>query len=216
MDIIQMLITPNKYSRPQTPLKQIKKVVVHYVGNPKSTAKNNRDYFNNLQYGLKDARGNYLYVSAHYVVGLEGEIICCVPENEIAYCSNSANAYSISIETCHPDTTGRFNGITEKSLILLVADICKRHGLNPDKDVIRHYDVTGKACPLWYVSHEEDWEAFKKAVSEIVTGKPKPPVPTDEAYYIWVGKFSDKSRAENYIKLISQLDGSPYCELRRV
>jgi N-acetylmuramoyl-L-alanine amidase len=26
--------------------------------------------------------------------------------------------------------------------------------------VIRHYDVTGKECPLYYVRHPGDWQAF--------------------------------------------------------
>ena len=28
------------------------------------------------------------------------------------------------------------------------------------KDVLRHYDVGGKLCPLYYVEHEDAWEAF--------------------------------------------------------
>ena len=27
------------------------------------------------------------------------------------------------------------------------------------EDVIRHYDVTGKICPKYYVDHPEAWEA---------------------------------------------------------
>ena len=29
-------------------------------------------------------------------------------------------------------------------------------------DVIRHYDVTGKKCPLYFVEHEDAWEQFHK------------------------------------------------------
>lgn len=156
MEIQKMLLTPNTWSRPQKQI-TVKKVVVHYTGNPKSTAKNNRDYFNNAPYHKR-------YISAHYVVGLKGEIIQCVPENEIAYCSNQANAYSISIETCHPDKTGKFNAVTEQALIELVADICKRYKLNPQTDVIRHYDVNGKHCPLYYVNNPSAWTSFKNRV----------------------------------------------------
>ena len=28
------------------------------------------------------------------------------------------------------------------------------------KSVIRHYDVTGKECPRYFVQHPEAWEAF--------------------------------------------------------
>ena len=30
------------------------------------------------------------------------------------------------------------------------------------EDVIRHYDVTGKNCPKYFVEHTEAWDAFKQ------------------------------------------------------
>lgn len=191
MEIVKDYITPNPYSRPGTALREVKKIVVHYVGNPGSTAKNNRDYFNNL------AQTRARYVSAHYVIGLEGEIIACVPENEIAYCSNSANGYSISIENCHPDSEGRFNPATQRALIELLCDLCGRYRLDPKADIIRHYDVTGKACPLWYVSHPDEWEALRALVADRLAGKPVDPLPeTGTLYRVQVGAFSQRSNAE--------------------
>ena len=142
MKIQQMLLTPNKYSRPQTPLKTVTKIAVHYVGNPNTTAKNNRDYFENQRFGGR-------YVSSHYIVGLGGEIIQCIPTSEISYCTNQANSYSVSIECCHPDATGKFTAATEQALAELCAYLCGQFGLTSD-DIIRHYDVTGKQCPLYW------------------------------------------------------------------
>ena len=34
--------------------------------------------------------------------------------------------------------------------------------------MIRHYDVTGKLCPLYYVEHEEAWEQLLEDVAEEV------------------------------------------------
>lgn len=49
----------------------------------------------------------------------------------------------------------------------LCADICKRWGLDPQSGgLIRHYDVTGKICPKWFVDYPEDWEQFKADVSQ--------------------------------------------------
>ena len=31
-------------------------------------------------------------------------------------------------------------------------------------DIIRHYDVTGKNCPKYYVEYESAWEALKMDV----------------------------------------------------
>ena len=44
--IKDMLITPNKWSRPQTKIGTIKKIVIHWIGNAGSTAENNAKYFN--------------------------------------------------------------------------------------------------------------------------------------------------------------------------
>lgn len=105
------------------------------------------------------------YASAHIVVGLEGEILQCVPLTEIAYCSNTANDYTVSIEVCHPDDTGKFDDATMESLEKLVAWLCETFDLDPAADVIRHYDVTGKICPKYYVENEDAWLAFREDVS---------------------------------------------------
>ncbi len=165
MKITDALLTPNRFSRPQIPLKNVKKVVLHYVGNPKSSAEANRNYFENQKNGGR-------YVSSHYIVGLSGEILRCVPENEVAYCSNSANSYSISIECCHPDATGKFTDATTASAAELCAYLLKKYGLSVD-DLTRHYDVTGKQCPLWFVPTKYQsadvanarWAGFKALVS---------------------------------------------------
>lgn len=202
MKINKQLLTPNRFSRPQTPLKEVKKVAIHYVANPMSTAQNNRDYFNNLRVGVRNKFGKLMFVSAHYVVGLQGEIINCIPENEISYCTNSANTYSISIETCHPTADGHFNAATYKSLVELTADICERYKLNPLTDVIRHYDVTGKACPLWYVSHPDEWEQFKRDVAKFIQGEQLPD--KNVLYRVQVGSFRKLQYAENYLNEVQK------------
>lgn len=163
MKIDQQFLTPNKYSRPQIKLTKVTKVAIHYVGNPGSSAQANHDYFENLK---RQTSSNGTYVSSHYLVGLKGEIIQNIPETEWSYCTNQANGYSISIETCHPKSDGKFNAVTEESLAELTADICTRYGLDPQKDVIRHYDVTGKKCPLYYVNHPDAWANFKNMVEQ--------------------------------------------------
>ena len=148
----------NEYSRPGTPLREISGVVVHYVGNPGTTAAANRSFFANL------ALTHETYASAHFVVGLEGEILQCVPLTEIAYCSNTANDYTVSIEVCHADEMGEFSAETMVSLLRLTAWLCEEFDLAP-ADVIRHYDVTGKICPKYYVENEDAWLSFKQDVS---------------------------------------------------
>ena len=153
------LLDVNEYSRPGIPLEQINGIVIHYTANPGSTAQNNRDYFE----GLKDSHETK--VSSHFVVGIEGEIVQCIPSSEIAYASNSRNSDTLSIECCHPDETGKFTDATYTSLVRLTGWLCYRFNLTSE-DVIRHYDVTGKICPKYYVDHPEAWEQFKTDVGE--------------------------------------------------
>lgn len=157
-DIDAQLLTVNEWSRPGLPTSDIKNIVIHYLGNPGTTAQENRDFFEDL----KDYQTDYM--SANYIIGLEGEIIQCVPDGEIAYASNDANDTSISIENCHMDESGRFLKKTYISLVHLTAYLLEKYHLSID-DVIRHHDVTGKQCPAFYVEHEEAWEVFKEDVT---------------------------------------------------
>lgn len=160
-DIDVQLLDVNEYSRPGIESDPITGIVVHYTANPGSTAQNNRDYFE----GLKDSHETS--VSSHFVIGIEGEIIQCVPTWEVAYASNSRNHDTVSIECCHPDETGKFTDETYASLVQLTAWLCKKFGLTQD-DVIRHYDVTGKICPKYFVEDEKAWDLFKGDVKAAI------------------------------------------------
>ncbi len=151
--VTQDLLPVNEYSRPGTKLEQVTAIVVHYVGNPGTTAQQNRNYFENLSVTHETS------ASSHFVVGLEGEIIQCVPLEEWSYCSSQANSYSVAIEVCHPDETGRFNEKTEDSLVRLLKWLVEYYDLDRE-GVIRHYDVTGKICPKYYVDDPDAWEAL--------------------------------------------------------
>lgn len=156
-DINVQLLTVNPYSRPGTETDKITGIVVHYTANPGSTAMNNRDYFE----GLKDSHETQ--ASSNFVVGLEGEIVQCVPTWEVAYASNSRNHDTVSIECCHPDETGKFNDATYRSMVQLCAWLCLKFGLD-ETDVIRHFDVTGKNCPKYFVENEDAWNTFREDI----------------------------------------------------
>lgn len=154
LDIREDYLSINEYSRPGDKIDNISKIVIHYTGNPGTTAQGNRDYFESL------AENPVTSASSHFVIGLDGEIIQCVPLNEIAYASNRANSYSISIECCHPGESGEFSVATYNRCVALTAELCDYYHLDPEEDVIRHYDVTGKECPRYYVEHPEEWDMF--------------------------------------------------------
>ena len=154
-------IRKNIFSRPDVGRQKVDKIVIHYVANPGSTARNNRDYFDSL--ADQDPQKSGSSASSHFVVGLEGEVIQCIPVNEIAYANAPLNNTTVAIEVCHPDDSGKFNDATYESLVDLTAFLCRQLKLTPG-DVIRHYDVNEKLCPKYYVEHEDAWERFQKDV----------------------------------------------------
>ena len=149
----QQIIKVDGDSRRGVMLEGVRNIVIHYVGNPGTTAQQNRDYYANPS----------SEVSSHFVIGLKGEIIQCIPLHEKSSASNHRNKDTISIEVCHPDESGKFTDESYQSLVNLTAwllDVCD---LDSD-DVIRHYDITGKQCPLYFVTHENAWEQFKQEI----------------------------------------------------
>ena len=124
-------------------------VVIHYVGNPATSAAANRNYF---------AKVGTTVVS-HFVVGLDGEVIQCLPLWERSVASNNRNKDTISIEVCHPDDSGQFNAATYDAVVRLTAWLCRVGDLTTEQ-VIRHYDVSGKECPRYYVRNEGAWQQF--------------------------------------------------------
>ncbi len=140
-------------ARQGVPLSAFDGVVIHYVGNPGTTAMNNRNYF----------AQETTEVVSHFVVGLDGEIVQCLPLAERSVASNSRNRDTISVEVCHPDESGAFTPATYAALVKLTAWLCDLGGLE-ETAVIRHYDITGKECPRYYVRHPQAWESFRQDV----------------------------------------------------
>ena len=148
-DTVEKALLPIGSARSGQRLADIRGIVIHYVGNPGTTAINNRNYF-----AREDTE-----VCSHFVVGLKGEVVQCLPLWERSAASNQRNRDTISIEVCHPDDSGKFREDTYASLVQLTAWLCHNAGLTPEA-VIRHYDVTGKECPRYYVRHPDAWKTF--------------------------------------------------------
>ena len=184
MTITDKLLTMGgSHGRPGTKMEP-KGVVIHYVGNPGSSAIGNRNYFENT--GV---------ASAHYIIDISGEIIRCVPDNECAWHAGVSygsqwnsmaatnNSRFIGIECCHPDAGGKFSDKTRTALIELVATLCNKYGWTVQKDVYRHYDVTGKSCPMFYVNNSAEWDKLKNDIIAKLnqikqpTTPPAPPAP---------------------------------------
>ncbi len=159
--ITEDFLTVNEYSRPGEPLEQVNNIFVHYTANPGTSAAQNRSYFENL--GITGETS----ASAHFVIGYDGEIIQCIPLNEIGYAVMKRNYDSVSIECCYLTDDGKFTDATYQSLIRLCAWLLNEYGLAPE-DMMRHYDEGGKKCPLYYVENEEAWNQFLRDLENYI------------------------------------------------
>lgn len=147
---------------------QIAYIVVHYTANYGDTAKNNADYF---------AR-EVVKASAHYFVD-ESAVWQSVPDESIAwhcggglqgagghtYYGKCKNANSIGVEICMLDKQGRLRQGSIDNAAKLVRELMDKYGVPADR-VIRHYDVTGKNCPVPMVSNMTLWRKFKDSLKE--------------------------------------------------
>lgn len=154
----------------------IEYLVYHYTGNDGDSDANNAAYY---------ARET-VQVSAHYFVD-DDSITQSVPDLCVAWavgggkyksCAETGggtlhgkarNYNSISIELCDTVRDGTYN-VTEATLrnaIDLGKMLMKRYNI-PIERVIRHFDVTGKLCPSYFVDNEK-WAAFKARLVDAQT-----------------------------------------------
>lgn len=146
-------LSPNEYSRPQEEIGKVKNIFIHYTANPETTAAQNKSYFENL------AVTHETSASSHFVIGYEGEIVQCLPFEEIGYAVKGRNYDSISIECCYLNENGEFTQETYDSLLQMTAWLIGKYNLTPSA-VVRHYDEGGKNCPKYYVENEGEWKQF--------------------------------------------------------
>ncbi len=135
----------------------IKFLVIHYTANDGDTDEGNANYFAN----------NVTKTSAHYFVD-DDSITQTVPDNYIAYHCGTTGAYkhiacrntnSIGIEICDDVKNGVIYPSKETiaNAVMLTKELMAKYGIPPER-VIRHYDVTGKACPAYWVD-DAKWKA---------------------------------------------------------
>ena len=143
----------------------IKFLVYHYTANDGDTDENNANYFHN----------NVVKASAHRFVD-DDSVTISVPDNYVAwsvggglqgskghkYYKICTNTNSISIEMCDTIRNGKYevSAKTRANAIALGKELIKKYGIKKEY-VIRHFDVTGKLCPLYFVNDEKAWEDFK-------------------------------------------------------
>jgi N-acetylmuramoyl-L-alanine amidase len=195
-----MLLTVG-HNRPGIKLEP-KGVVIHYTANPQKGANAiaNRNYFENHP---------KIYASAHYVVD-DTYVIKCIPENEVAWhCGENKtklaiekfdgnqNKYLIGIEMC-VNSDGDWEK-TYQNTIELVVDILNRYGWTID-DILRHYDLTNKACPKMMTKYVEGGEKYFQKFKNDVQNKLNGVIDTIEKWQVDLGrKAIDKLVLKNLL-----------------
>lgn len=176
--IEQKLVKVNKYSRPGIKQLAIRAIVVHWTANYGASAMNHYNYFNN--------GGGGRYAGCHYFVDKE-RILLIVPENEVCYHANEngrcnisylkglksgsyvgqANVATIGIEMC-VEKNGSYHPETLKKTKWLIRHLMNKYKLGLDR-VIRHNDITGKACPGNLLT-SASWNNFKAGIPATTGG----------------------------------------------
>lgn len=182
MQITDRLIPRGKYNRPGTKSAP-KRICVHYTGDCGASADRLALFF---------TTNSAAKTSSQYIVGMAGEVIRCVPDDEIAYAAAGRNNGTIHIEVCYKDKVGKFEEESIAALNELVLYLMERYHIAA-KNVLRHYDLTGKLCPAYYV------DAARWAVlHERITAKPA----AQKLYRVQMGAFSSRENAENYAEQV--------------
>ncbi len=105
-------------------------------------------------------------VSAHYVIGQDGEIVQMVAHNDVAWHAGSANGTSIGIE--HVANTRGLNPTPAQmcASAALVTWLCDQYGITPSRvNILGHAEADGKtthsACPnaVW------DWVYYMDMIT---------------------------------------------------
>ena len=141
----------------------VRYIVMHYTANNGDTARNNCDYYH---------RVGGLWASAHYFVDEYGAMQSVRECDTAWHCGAEAgqrywhpecrNANSIGIEMCsrkRADGSYYIKPETVANAAALAKDIMQRYGIDTEH-VLRHYDVTGKRCPMPWVDDPAQWAAF--------------------------------------------------------
>lgn len=190
MTITDCLIPKNKYNRPGTKSTP-KRICVHYTGDCGKNTDRLVAYWKNVAAGVfKD--NPLAWTSAQYIVGLNGELVRCIPDNEIAYAAANQNADTIHIEVCYKQKSGMFEEKSIAALGELVRSLMKKYGI-PASKVVRHYDLTGKHCPAYYID-ENRWAVLHECITSTAKSK--------TLYRVQVGAFSSKENATLYLEKV--------------
>ena len=95
-----------------------------------------------------------------------------MPLNEMAYAVKEKEI-RIPYPSRYAIRTGKEDSTIRriKSVVKLTSWLLQQFHLDTTH-ILRHYDITGKDCPKYYVDHEDAWEQFKADVGDYMAANP--------------------------------------------
>jgi subtilase family protein/N-acetylmuramoyl-L-alanine amidase-like protein len=171
-----------KYYRRYSWTRQVREIVIH-ITDSSGTIEGIIKWFANPYDPVKKKD---VKVSAHYVIGQDGEVVQMVKHNDVALHANNANSYSIGIEHV-ANTRGMYpTAIQYAASAALVRWLCQEYRLPMDRTVILGHAeadrlTTHAQCPnaVW------DWDYYMELVTEAMSlpePEPEPDWEFDEAF----------------------------------
>ncbi|MGN1341547.1 MAG: N-acetylmuramoyl-L-alanine amidase family protein, partial [Oscillospiraceae bacterium] len=136
IQITEKIIPVNRYNRPGTASKPTR-ICVHYTGEAGTGADRLALFYSNVAAGMFPGQ-SASWTSTQYIVGLSGEVIRIVPDNEVAYAAANRNNGTIHIEVCYKQQSGEFEQASKAALRKLVQYLMQKYAIPADK-VVRHY-----------------------------------------------------------------------------
>ena len=130
MYIKDMLLSKSIMTRTGEKVENIKKIYVYNVDKQDTSALSNLEYIENL------SKQSTTFYSVHYIIGIEGEIIRCIPDFEMAWHSKNLkeNKEGLSIVCCYRKDD-KLEYKTLESLDKLISKLCNIYNLDILLDV---------------------------------------------------------------------------------
>ena len=158
-------------------LNTIKYIVIHYTANDGDSALSNAKYFAN---GSRGASAHYFVDSNNIIQSVKDDFIAwSVGGNKYSDTAKTGggkfygkcnNNNSLSIEICDDIKNNAIypTEATINNVIDLVRTLMKKYNISIN-NVIRHFDVTGKKCPMYWCGDSQKnakWQDFKNRIVE--------------------------------------------------
>lgn len=171
MKMIKIPAKPISYSPYKRDKKEVKYIVIHYTAGKGDTAENQGNYFKNV---------NTRQAGAHFFIDQNGKIVKSINLNRTAWAVGGAkytdcprtgggryyqickNINSVSIELC--DNLDKDPSDKQIKAVKKCIKYIRKYCVNANT-IVRHFDVTGKHCPVRMMD-DTKWKNFKKTIGE--------------------------------------------------